>query len=129
MVEDATSLFRVVSDRTRVRILHLLRSGELCVGDLVTVLRVPQPTASRHLNDLRRAGFITARKRSYWTFYSLATPRSALRRKLLECLDTDAAGRSRDAKRLATIRQNGGCCPDVTRGMSCGVATRRRHSK
>jgi ArsR family transcriptional regulator len=111
MVEDATQLLRVVSDPTRVRILHLLRSGELCVGDLVTVLGVPQPTASRHLTALRKTGFITARKNSYWTFYALAPARTVLRRKLRECLDADVAGRSRDRKRLAAIRRNGGCCP------------------
>ncbi|MFL5410518.1 MAG: ArsR/SmtB family transcription factor, partial [Myxococcales bacterium] len=42
-------MFRALSDPTRLRIVHLLRDGPLCVGDLVTVLRVAQPTASRHL--------------------------------------------------------------------------------
>ena len=49
-------VFRAFSDRTRLRILHLLRGGELCVCDLVKVLDVPQPKASRHLAYLRRAG-------------------------------------------------------------------------
>ena len=111
MVEEATRLFRIVADPTRRRILHLLRAGELCVGDLVTVLDVPQPTASRHLGDLKRAGLIVARKNSYWTFYALAPARTTLRRKLFECLDADVAGRSRDLKRLAAVRRRGGCCP------------------
>jgi ArsR family transcriptional regulator, arsenate/arsenite/antimonite-responsive transcriptional repressor len=111
MVEDAPSLFRVMADTTRLRILHLLREGELCVGDLVTVLAVPQPTASRHLGYLKKAGLISARKNSYWTYYSLAPARTPLRRKLLECLEADAAGRVRDAKRLAAVRRSGGCCP------------------
>jgi ArsR family transcriptional regulator len=111
MVEEATRLFRVVADPTRRRILHLLRAGELCVGDLVTVLGVPQPTASRHLGELKRAGLIVARKNSYWTFYALAPARTTLRRKLFECLDADVAGRSRDLKRLAAVRRRGGCCP------------------
>lgn len=111
MVEDATKLFRAMSDPIRVRILHLLRSGDLCVGDIVTVLRVPQPTASRHLTALRKAGLITARKNSYWTFYALAPAHSALHRKLIECLDADVAGRSKDKKRLNAVRRAGGCCP------------------
>lgn len=111
MVEDATQLFRVMADPIRLRILHLLRGGELCVGDLVSVLRVPQPTASRHLAYLKRAGMIAARKNSYWTFYSLALAHTSLRRKLLECLEADTVGRKRDAKRLAAVRQGGGCCP------------------
>ncbi|MGE0703883.1 MAG: ArsR/SmtB family transcription factor [Vicinamibacterales bacterium] len=111
MVEDAAELFRAIADPTRLRILHLLRSGELCVGDLVTVLRVPQPTASRHLTALRKAGFVAARKHSYWTFYALVPARTGLRRKLLDCLDADKIGRSRDQKRLDAVRRHGGCCP------------------
>ena len=111
MVDNASQLFRVMGDPIRLRILHLLNTGELCVGDLVTVLDVPQPTASRHLAYLKRAGLITARKNSYWTFYALAPARTPLRRKLLECLEADGAGRGRDAKRLAAVRRNGGCCP------------------
>ncbi len=111
MVDDAQPLFRVMADPLRLRILHLLRRGELCVGDLVTVLDVPQPTASRHLAYLKRAGLIAARKHSYWTFYALAPARSPLRRKLFECLDADTVGRARDAKRRAAVRRGGGCCP------------------
>lgn len=111
MVDDPVKLFRAMSDPIRLRILHLLRNGELCVGDLVTVLDVPQPTASRHLAYLRRFGLISARKNSYWTFYSLAPARSPLRRKVLACLEADTIGKNRDAKRLAAIRRGGGCCP------------------
>ena len=55
-------MFRAVSDRTRLRILHLLQKQELCVGDLVRILRVPQPRASRHLSYLRRAHLVRSRK-------------------------------------------------------------------
>ena len=40
-------LFRAFSDRTRLRILHLLLGGETCVGDIVESLQVPQPKVSR----------------------------------------------------------------------------------
>jgi ArsR family transcriptional regulator, arsenate/arsenite/antimonite-responsive transcriptional repressor len=110
MVERASDLFSAVSDPTRLRILRLLAAGEICVGDLVTVLRVPQPTASRHLTYLRNAGLITARKNSYWTFYSLAPARTKLRQKVLECVDL-ADANSRDQKRLKALRRSGGCCP------------------
>jgi ArsR family transcriptional regulator, arsenate/arsenite/antimonite-responsive transcriptional repressor len=111
MVGDTTAVFRALADPTRLRILHLLRSGELCVGDLVTVLRVPQPTASRHLTFLRRAGLVDARKHSYWTFYALASAATELHRRVLACLEADETGAARDAKRLAAVRKSGGCCP------------------
>ncbi len=81
-------LFRAFSDRTRLRIMHLLQEGELCVCDLVSVLRVPQSTASRHLAYLRRAGLVRVRKEQSWSYYSLAEPRNSFHAKLLECLRT-----------------------------------------
>ena len=81
-------LFRAFSDRTRLRILHLLQDGELCVCDLTSVLRVPQPTASRHLAYLRRSGLVTVRKEQSWSYYSLAEPRNSFHAQLLACLRT-----------------------------------------
>jgi ArsR family transcriptional regulator, arsenate/arsenite/antimonite-responsive transcriptional repressor len=114
MNSSVDRMFRAFSDPLRLRILHLLRDGEICVGDLVTVLRVPQPTASRHLSYLRRVGLITARKNSYWTFYALTPGRTPLHRKLLECLDTcsrDVPELAKDTDRCRKVRANGGCCP------------------
>lgn len=82
----ADLLFRAFSDRTRLRILNLLRGGELCVCDLVTALRVPQPRASRHLAYLRKLGLVLARKEGYWSYYRLAPASGALHAQLLECL-------------------------------------------
>ena len=65
-------LFRAFSDRTRLRILHLLADGELSYRDLVEVLKVPQPTASRHLAYLRRSGLVEVRQDASWKYYSLA---------------------------------------------------------
>jgi ArsR family transcriptional regulator len=80
------TVFRALSDRTRLRILNLLQGGELCVCHLVAVLDVPQPTASRHLAYLRKAGLVVARKEGLWMYYSLAPARSKFQAMLLECL-------------------------------------------
>jgi len=80
------TVFRAMSDRTRLRILNLLGGGELCVCDLVDVLDVPQPTASRHLAYLRRAGLVLARKEGLWRYYRLSPSTSTFHEKLLECL-------------------------------------------
>jgi ArsR family transcriptional regulator, arsenate/arsenite/antimonite-responsive transcriptional repressor len=107
-------VFRALSDETRLRILTVLARGELCVGNLVTILRVPQPTASRHLAVLRRAGLVQSRRQGLWMFYALAPARSAFHGKLLECLDRRPRNRARqkaDAERLARVLKAGGCCP------------------
>jgi ArsR family transcriptional regulator, arsenate/arsenite/antimonite-responsive transcriptional repressor len=102
-------MFRAFSDRTRLRILHLLLRGELCVCDIVSVIRVPQPTASRHLAYLRRAGLITKRKQGLWAYYKLAPAKSEFQRSLLKCLKQcfrDVPELARDAK----VGGKRGCC-------------------
>ncbi|HEY2460525.1 MAG TPA: metalloregulator ArsR/SmtB family transcription factor [Candidatus Acidoferrum sp.] len=79
-------MFRAFSDLTRLRILHLLLNGELCVCDIVSVLRVPQPTASRHLAYLLKASLIVKRKQGLWAYYQLAAAKSPFHHSLIKCL-------------------------------------------
>ncbi|ODU25284.1 MAG: hypothetical protein ABS95_00290 [Verrucomicrobia bacterium SCN 57-15] len=97
-----------------MRILHLLQTGEMCVGDLVKIIQVPQPTASRHLAYLRRAGLVVTRKDGLWTHYSLAPAENTFHSKLLECLThcfDEVRELKTDAARAAKLRQTGSCCP------------------
>jgi ArsR family transcriptional regulator len=55
-----------------VRILALLRAGELCVCDLVGILSVTQSTLSTHLRVLRDAGLVSTRRAGKWIHYSLS---------------------------------------------------------
>ena len=107
-------VFRAFSDPTRLRILCLLRQSELCVGDLVSILKVPQPTASRHLAYLRKAGLVMPRDHGSWTFYGLAPASTAFHEKLLECLAhcfTEISKLKTDAARAQKLARTGGCCP------------------
>ena len=109
-------MFRAFSDRTRLRILHLLHGGERCVGDLVEILRIEQPSASRHLAYLRRAGLVRVRKARNWSYYSLAPSTSPFHHKLLECLAycfREAPEIQKDAARAEKIGKIGGCCPEA----------------
>jgi ArsR family transcriptional regulator, arsenate/arsenite/antimonite-responsive transcriptional repressor len=80
------TVFRALADQTRLRILNLLQDGELCVCHLVHVLDVPQPTASRHLAYLRRAGLVVARKEGLWMHYRHVPAHGKAHGILLECL-------------------------------------------
>lgn len=107
-------MFRAFSDRTRLRILHLLGDAELCVGDIVEILQAPQPRVSRHLAHLRQSKLVVVRKSGLWSFYSLAEARTPFHKKLLECLANcfgDVPELQADAARAAKIRRSGGCCP------------------
>lgn len=106
----ADRVFAAVADRTRLRILHLLSSGELCVCDLVDVLRLPQPKVSRHLAALKSAGLVTVRVEQNWRHYRLAEPATELHRKVLECIACClpiVPQLQADAQRLA---EKGVCC-------------------
>jgi ArsR family transcriptional regulator len=110
----ALDALRALSEPTRVRILHLLRGGALCVGDLVTVLGIPQPNASRHLAYLRRAQLVEDERRGGWSFYKLAPARAGFHQKLLDLLDEAAAelpAAQRDEATLRKLQNKGGCCP------------------
>ena len=113
-------MFRAFADHTRVRILRLLQDGPLCVGDLVDILRAPQPTVSRHLAYLRRAGFVDARQHGLWVFYELTSAQGELHAKLLECLAVcvpqlpEIKG---DLRLAGRVRRSGGCCPEGRRLM------------
>jgi DNA-binding transcriptional ArsR family regulator len=63
--------FGVLADRTRLRIVEHLRSGERSVGTLVDSLSVSQPGISRHLRILHNSGFVRVRADGQKRFYSL----------------------------------------------------------
>jgi ArsR family transcriptional regulator len=56
-LEAMAAGFQALGDPTRLRILGLLLTGEVCVCHIHESLRIPQPKASRHLAYLRRAGW------------------------------------------------------------------------
>jgi ArsR family transcriptional regulator, arsenate/arsenite/antimonite-responsive transcriptional repressor len=101
-------MFRAFSDRTRLRILHLLVKGEMCVCDIVSITRVPQPKASRHLAYLLRAGLIEKRKQGLWAYYRLTAPASPFHKSLIKCLKEcfrDVPELAGDIRRASTT-----CC-------------------
>lgn len=66
-------LFKALGDEIRLKVLHLLRDHEVCVCDLMAVLKMPQGTLSHHLAVLQQAGLVVFRKQGRWNYYQ-ATP-------------------------------------------------------
>lgn len=101
---DLVRAARAFADPTRVRIVALLRRGELCVCDLVEVLGITQSTLSTHLRVVRDAGLVSTRRSGRWVHYSL-TPHgralvAALVRRFCGALESDPVVR-RDAERAS----------------------------
>jgi DNA-binding transcriptional ArsR family regulator len=55
------SAFAIIAEPNRRAILRLLASSERSVTEIEHKLRMPQPSVSKHLRVLRRAGFVEAR--------------------------------------------------------------------
>jgi ArsR family transcriptional regulator len=64
-------LFHALSDETRVEVLRMLRSGELCVCELQAELGAAQSRLSFHLKVLKDAGLVTDRRQGRWAYYTI----------------------------------------------------------
>lgn len=69
------TFFLALADKTRLRLLNLMREGEICVCFLVEVLNESQPKISRHLAYLRGAGIVEARRDGKWMHYKICEPK------------------------------------------------------
>jgi ArsR family transcriptional regulator len=99
-LDTLTAVYGALADATRLRILSLLKDGEVCVCHIHGSLGVPQPTASRHLAYLRRAGLVAARRDGVWMHYSVARPRDPIVAAVLDAAlhaltHTEVASRDR----------------------------------
>jgi len=126
-------VFRALGDSTRLRILGLLLTGEVCVCHINAALKISQPKASRHLAYLRRARLVEARRDGTWMHYRLA-PMGDTTLAALQAAVTDALRQHAEVhKDLARLQRLTGCClPSDQNGSArsergnASVARRRR---
>jgi DNA-binding transcriptional ArsR family regulator len=76
-LNQTTEVFKAAGHPARLRILGMLRAGELCVCQITAVLDLAASTVSAHLADLKRAGLVTERKDGRWVNYALADDAAA----------------------------------------------------
>jgi ArsR family transcriptional regulator, arsenate/arsenite/antimonite-responsive transcriptional repressor len=68
-MREISLLFKAVSDRTRLRIILMLRDRSMCVCEIRQVLQLAISTVSKHLSILRNAGLIVDFKQGKWVNY------------------------------------------------------------
>ena len=71
MLKIYLKVMKALSDRTRVMILKMLQSREMCVCELQAALGLAQPTVSKQLKALEEAGLVESRKEGLWVNYRL----------------------------------------------------------
>lgn len=100
-------IYRCLCEENRLRILHLLTKGPLCVCHFQTVLKLPQVVVSKHLAYLRQKGMVTANRHEKWMIYDLPGKRAPALdlqlRCLQDCVQSYPAFRE-DLKRLKKIQ-------------------------
>jgi ArsR family transcriptional regulator, arsenate/arsenite/antimonite-responsive transcriptional repressor len=116
------TVFKALADATRLRIIGLLLTGEVCVCHIHESLKIAQPKASRHLAYLRRSGLVDTRRDGLWINYRLAALPDPVLAAIGDAVRHALAHMDvvhRDAERL---RKRTGCCvpaPGAVAGRPC----------
>ncbi len=109
--------FQALADPTRLRLLKALLSVKaakgVCVCELVDALDLPQYHISRHLGQLKSAGWLQSERRGTWVYYRPSEAPAPWQAGILKTL-SDLTGEAfqSDAERLRhrlTLRQEGLC--------------------
>lgn len=105
---DPELFFSALADRTRLRLLNLMRDGEVCVCFFAETLGTNNPKISRHLSYLKRASLVSGRRDGKWMHYRITEPidekAAAVFRATIEMLKNDEVMET-DRQKLAEV-----CC-------------------
>ena len=116
---ELEAFFKALADATRLRILGLLLTGEVCVCHIHESLKISQPKASRHLAYLRRAGLVDTRRDGLWIHYRMAKLPDPVLQALSQAVTHGLSHMDivhRDANRLA--KKNGCCLPTMSKAVT-----------
>ena len=78
----AAQLFKALADRTRLRIVALLRRREMTGTELADLIRAPRGRIARHLRYLHKSWLVTTRRDGGETYYALRSSEHRLQREL-----------------------------------------------
>jgi len=70
-MRDCISIAKALGDPQRVRALMALNDGELCLCQLIELLKLSPSTVSKHMAVLNQAGLVESRKEGRWVYYRL----------------------------------------------------------
>lgn len=107
------SLFKALGDESRLRIINLLRKGELCVCEIESVLDTTQSNISRHLTRIKNEKIVVYEKRAQWAYYRInedfIKENELLYRFLMDKMDQNPLF-VKDLERLLKYKESGMNC-------------------
>lgn len=119
---DLLQVMKALSDETRIRILNLLKDGEMCVCEIETVLNISQSNASRHLTKLTTAKIVDYYKVNKYVYYKMDQETIKEFPFINEILISHAVKLEqckKDLQRLKKYRESGLTCDDLKDGKVC----------
>ena len=118
---ELLKIYQCLCDRTRLRLLHVLAQGPLCVCHFQEILGEPQVKISKHLAYLRARGMVECEREGNWMIYELpAKPTRELRANLV-CLQDCVAENAIFRRDLARLKK---FAPKRAASGPCGCAAR-----
>jgi len=124
LVLDLVRVYTCLADPTRLRLLHLLAAGPLCVCHFQAILREPQVKISKYLAFLRRHHLVAGERSGHWMIYRLTEPRPAPLADLLALATHERTLSADAARRLALCADLGPDAPACVRLTAPARATR-----
>ena len=82
-LQELETFLLALADKTRLRLLNLMRDEEICVCFFTEVLGESQPKISRHLAYLRNAGLVESRRDGKWMHYRIIEPENEVAKRVL----------------------------------------------
>jgi ArsR family transcriptional regulator len=123
---EMETLFKALGDETRLRILGLLLTGEVCVCDIHESLKIPQSKASRHLAYLRRSGLVDTRRSGLWIHYRLGHLADPVLSAVVDAVHHALSHLDPVRKDAERLKKRNGCCvptPGDVAGVVCCSGT------
>lgn len=119
---DLIQVMKALSDETRMRILNILKNGDLCVCEIEAILDINQSNASRHLNKLTNANIIEYYKVAQYVYYRINEEIIAEYPFIKEIIEKEAMKLKRcniDYERLKKYKNSSLGCEDLKSGRVC----------
>lgn len=119
---ELIQVMKALSDETRMRILNLLKDGEMCVCEIEAVLDISQSNASRHLTKLTTAKIVDYYKVNKYVYYKIdedTINTFPFIEEIIRKHATNLEQCKKDIKRLKKYRESGLSCDDLKAGKVC----------
>lgn len=115
-------MMKALSDETRMRILNILKEGDLCVCEIEVLLDINQSNASRHLNKLTNAKILDYYKVAKYVYYKINEDTIKEFPFLKQIIEKHAIKLNQcriDYERLMKYRESNLSCDDLKEGKVC----------